>query len=210
MAPGIRDFSVSIPEGFYPMLLDDEVASEDWARDVVARAEADLGSADHEGAVEAELAELRLRLLAQLNPYLTAAVYLRPEHFLSVGAVMTFQVAEVEADQDAAWFLREARELAGDPDSDGTTILFDGWEHVIPSGRLAGIHQVVEYLDDPAEPGDAPEEGWVEARTVFGVFPPGADEMVHFTFTTADLNAFGDMPAETESIVASLSIELEQ
>jgi hypothetical protein len=34
--------------------------------------------------------------------------------------------------------------------------------------------------------------------------------MVHFTFTTADLNAFGDMPAETESIVASLSIELEQ
>ncbi|WP_158865639.1 hypothetical protein [Leifsonia sp. AG29] len=206
MAPtGIRDFSVSIPEGFYPMLLDEEVTSEDWARDVVRRASDELGGSDPDGTLEGELADLRLRLLAQLNPYLSAAVYLRPQGFLSVGAVMTLQLAAIEPHHDAAWFLTEARELAADPDSEGHTLLFDGWRHEIAGGPLAGVHQVVEYLDDP----DAGSEGWVEARTVFGVFPPGADEMVHVTFTTADLAAFGDMPAETESIVATLRVELE-
>jgi len=200
---GIADLTVSVPDGFYPVRLDEDIESEDWAREVVARAEADSGAMDHEDSLRDELFDLRIRLLAQLNPYLTAAVYIRREQFLSLGALMTFQVVEVEPEHDAAWFEREAREIASSEESEGHTILFDTWQHPAPAGTVAGVHQVVEYL----APGV--EDGWIEARTVFGVFPPGSNEIVHFTFTTADLAAFGDMPAETESIVASLSIELE-
>ena len=201
-AIGISDLTVSVPDGFYSVRLDEDIDSEEWAREVVAEAETQSGAVDHEDALRDELFDLRIRLLAQLNPFLTAAVYLRREQFLSLGALMMFQVVEVEPENDPAWFVREAREIASSEDAEGHTILFDTWQHPAPAGTVAGVHQVVEYL----APGI--EEGWVEARTVFGVFPPGSTEMVHFTFTTADLAAFGDMPAETESIVASLSIEL--
>jgi hypothetical protein len=202
-AIGIADLTVSVPDGFYPMRLDEDIDSEVWAQEVVTHAEAESGAVDHEDALRDELFDLRIRLLAQLNPYLTAAVYVRREQFLSLGALMTFQVVEVEPEHDPAWFEREARAIASSEDAEGHTILFDTWQHPAPAGTVAGVHQVVEYL----APGV--EDGWIEARTVFGVFPPGSHEMVHFTFTTADLATFGDMPAETESIVASLSIELE-
>jgi hypothetical protein len=201
-AIGISDLTVTVPDGFYSVRLDEDIDSEEWAREVVAEAEAESSAVDHEDALRDELFDLRIRLLAQLNPFLTAAVYLRREQFLSLGALMMFEVVEVEPENDPAWFVREAREIASSEDAEGHTILFDTWQHPAPAGTVAGVHQVVEYL----APGI--EEGWVEARTVFGVFPPGSTEIVHFTFTTADLAAFGDMPAETESIVASLSIEL--
>jgi hypothetical protein len=198
----IRDLKIMIPERFYPVRLDEDIDSDQWAHEVVAQVAREHGSEDHENSVVAELEELRIRLLATLNPLLTAAVYIRPEQFMSVGALLTFQIAGIEPGQDAAWFEAEARALTSQAAPEAHTVGFDTWQEDIPAGALVGVHQVLEYLAPDLD------TGWVEARTVFGVFPRNATEMVQFSFTTADLAAFGDMRVETQQIVSSLELSL--
>jgi len=198
----ILDLRIQISDGFYPVRLDEDLESDAWAREVVADVAAQSGSVDHEDSLVGELEDLRIRLLAQLNPYLTAAVSVRPEDFMSLGVLLTFQVVDVEPDQGPDWYEENARALveAGTPDA--LTLRLNTWQGEIPAGRFVGVHQVSQYL----VPGDEP--GWVESRTMFGVFPPNSNEMVQFTFTTADLATFVDMPAETQEIVSSLELDL--
>jgi len=198
----IVDLRIQIPERFYPVRLDEDIDSDEWAASVVAAVAEDFDSVDHEGSLSGELEDLRVRLLAGLNGYLTAAVYVRPERFMSLGCLLTFQIVETDAGQDPDWFEATARSLVAEQEPGARTIGFDAWRATIDAGRLVGIHQVIEYT----EPGV--EFGWVEARTIFGVFPPGSGDMVQLTFTTSDLAAFGDMRVETQGIVESLEVEI--
>ena len=200
----ILDLRIQISSGFYPVLLNEEVGSAEWARDVVALVASETSAVDHEDSLVTELEDLRIRLLSQLNPYLTAAVSVRPEKIMSLGALLTFEIVDTEPGQGPDWYEEHAKTLVAQPSPEAFTISMNTWRAEITAGDLVGVHQVVEYRqqDDDA--------GWVEARTVFGVFPPHAAEMVQFTFTTADLNTFGDMRVETQAIVASLELELGQ
>ncbi|WP_394770566.1 hypothetical protein [Lacisediminihabitans sp.] len=198
----IVDLRIQIPERFYPVRLDEDIDSDEWAASVVAAVAADFDSVDHEDSLVGELEDLRIRLLAGLNGYLTAAVYVRPERFMSLGCLLTFQIVEIEAGQDPDWFEATARELVAEEAPGARTIGFEAWRSTIAAGELVGIHQVIEYT----EPGV--EFGWVEARTVFGVFPEGSGDIVQLIFTTSDLAAFGDMRVETQAIVESLEVEI--
>lgn len=198
----ILDLRIQIPDGFYPVRLDEELESDVWAREVVADVAAQTGSVDHEDSLVGELGDLRIRLLAELNPYLTAAVSVRPEDFMSLGVLLTFQVVETEPSQGPEWYEANARALVEQGASDSLTLRLDTWQGEIPAGRFVGVHQVSQYL----APGDEP--GWVESRTMFGVFPPHGAEMVQFTFTTADLATFADMPGVTQEIVSSLELDM--
>lgn len=198
----ILDLRIQISDGFHPVRLDEDIDSSVWARRVVAEVTAETGAVDREGSFAGELEELRIRLLAQLNPYLTAAVYIRPDEFMSLGLLLTFQVVEMEPEQGPDWYEETARALTEQNAPDAFTLNFDTWQGDLPAGRFVGAHQVTEY----SALGE--ESGWVEARTMFGVFPPNSTEMVQFTFTTADLATFGDMRAETQLIVASLELDL--
>ncbi|QYF72693.1 hypothetical protein [Cryobacterium sp. PAMC25264] len=198
----ILDLRIQISDGFHPVRLEEDIDSATWAREVVAEVTAQTGSLDHEDSMLGQLEELRIRLLAQLNPYLTAAVHIRPEEFMSLGLLLTFQVVEMEPEQGPDWYEQTARELAAETAADAFTLNFETWQGELPAGRFVGAHQVTEYF----AAGD--EIGWVEARTMFGVFPPNSTEMVQFTFTSADLATFGDMRAETQLIVGSLELDL--
>lgn len=198
----ILDLRIQISEGFYPVLLNEDLDSEVWARDVVTAVAAQTGSRDHEDSMLGELTDLRIRLLAQLDPYLTAAVYVRPQRFMSLGVLLTFEIMEMEPGQGPDWYENNARTLIAETAGNVLTISADTWQGEVPAGRFVGAHQVSEYAAVDEEP------GWVEARTIFAVFPPNSLEMVLFTFTTADLATFGDMPAETQLIVESLELDL--
>jgi hypothetical protein len=182
--------------------LDDDIDSATWAREVVTEVSSQTGSVDDNDSVLAQLEELRIRLLAQLNPFLTAAVHIRSQDVMSLGLLLTFQVVEMEPEQGPDWYEKTARELSEDSAPDAFTLNFETWQGELPAGRFVGAHQVTEYF------GSGDEMGWVEARTMFGVFPPNSTEMVQFTFTTADLATFGDMRAETQLIVSSLELDL--
>ena len=198
----ILDLRIQISDGFYPVRLDEDLDSDEWAREVVADVATQTGSVDREDSLVSELEDLRIRLLAQLNPYLTAAVYVRPEVFMSLGVLLTFQVVGTEPGQGPDWYEENARALIAQAAPDSSTLKLDTWQGDLPAGRFVGVHQVSQYF-----PVDE-ESGWVESRTMFGVFPPNANEMVQFTFTTADLATFGDMPAETQEIVKSLELDM--
>ncbi len=198
----ILDLKIQISDGFHPVRLDEDIDSDVWARAVVAEVTAETGSVDHEGSCAGELEELRIRLLSQLNPYLTAAVYIRPQDFMSLGLLLTFEVVELEPGQGPDWYEQTAHALTAQTAPDAFTLNFDTWRGDLPAGRFVGAHQVTEY----SAPGE--QNGWVEARTMFGVFPPNSTEMVQFTFTSADLASFGDMRNETQLIVASLELDL--
>lgn len=198
----ILDLRIQISDGFYPVRLDEDLDSDLWAREVVADVAAQTGSVDREDSLVTELEDLRIRLLAQLNPFLTAAVHVRPEVFMSLGVLLTFQVVETEPGQGADWYEANARTLVEQSAPDSSTLRLDTWQGDFPAGRFVGVHQVSQYFPLEAE------SGWVESRTMFGVFPPNANEMVQFTFTTADLATFGDMPAETQEIVKSLELDM--
>lgn len=198
----ILDLRIQISDGFHPVRLDDDIDSATWAREVVAEVASQTGSVDDNDSVLAQLEELRIRLLAQLNPFLTAAVHIRSQDVMSLGLLLTFQVVEMEPEQGPDWYEKTARELSEDSAPDAFTLNFETWRGELPAGRFVGAHQVTEYF------GSGDEMGWVEARTMFGVFPPNSTEMVQFTFTTADLATFGDMRAETQLIVSSLELDL--
>ncbi|WP_120339350.1 hypothetical protein [Cryobacterium soli] len=198
----ILDLRIQISDGFHPVRLDDDIDSATWAREVVTEVSSQTGSVDDNDSVLAQLEELRIRLLAQLNPFLTAAVHIRSQDVMSLGLLLTFQVVEMEPEQGPDWYEKTARELSEDSAPDAFTLNFETWQGELPAGRFVGAHQVTEYF------GSGDEMGWVEARTMFGVFPPNSTEMVQFTFTTADLATFGDMRAETQLIVSSLELDL--
>jgi hypothetical protein len=50
--------------------------------------------------------------------------------------------------------------------------------------------------------------GQVEDRTIFGLFPPEATEMIRMEFRVSDLGTYDDMPARTGEIARSARVVL--
>ncbi|GAB3411442.1 hypothetical protein GCM10027515_33010 [Schumannella luteola] len=200
----IADLRIGIPQDFYAVRLDEaQLDSASWANTVIAEASEDSPGAALGPGLADELADLRRRLLGQLNPWQVAAVHLRAAPDLIVAGYLTFQILDIDEGQDAAWFAAEAQRLSEAADqTEVRSLLFESWVGDLPAGPFAGVHQVFEQLGDE-------RDGWVEGRTVFGVFPPNATQMVQIIVTVEDLAAFPDMPADTQRIAETLEVDLE-
>jgi hypothetical protein len=223
--PGIAAWSIDLPDGWFgiPLLTDEQLDDDgerEWIRGVVddvLSAAADAGSS---AGIADELRHLRQGLLSREDPWLRAAVTIRPEFELTVGCLLIGSQASLDADDDAdvfaamledgfrhpgrgirthAWRTwRERVELKGDDETAG---LDD------PSGSIAaeivGSYQRFEARN----PGG--RGGRIQDRTFFGVFPDGASEMIRLEFSVSDLAAFREIVDETTAIARTIRVQVE-
>lgn len=199
-----HDFDV--PVNFYPIPLVAAASLDStvWAQSVVDDVGAAAINPGVPGVLVKELAELRTRLLGQRNPWLTAAVSIRPEAVLSIGCVLQSQQLAMDPDDGPDAFEQVIR--------DGSTAMRPGvrsrdlevWRDTIPAGELVGVFQRMEFIELHEM------LGGVSERTVFGIFPKDSSDMIQMTFTSEDFGAFADIRAETQEIVATLRVETGQ
>ncbi|MGO4691333.1 hypothetical protein [Glaciibacter sp. 2TAF33] len=208
MTAGIRsveiiDYDFDVPADFYPVQLDaaEDIDSTRWALGVVDDVALNAPASGDVGDIALQLAELRTRLLGQQNPWLSAVVSVRPEKYLTIGALLMVQQLAMDEDDGPDGFEQLARQESERmrPGARSRDLVI--WRDEIPAGEVVGLYQRVEFTA-PGQP-----EGRLSERTMFGVFPPGSTDMLQFTFTCDDFGAFGDMRAESQAIVATLSVK---
>jgi hypothetical protein len=209
MTRGIRsleivDYDFEVPVDYYPIPLhdDDPVDSTVWAQSVVQDVATVADDPGLPGSIVNDLAQVRVRLLGERNPRLVAAVSVRPENYLSIGALVTVQQLTMQDDDDGPeTFEMLARGESTRMSPGARSRELELWRSEIPAGQLVGLYQRIEFID----PGDT--DGRLSQRTVFAVFPPRSRDMVQFTFTCEDFGAFSNMRQQTQAIVSSLSVE---
>jgi hypothetical protein len=208
MTAGIRsveitDYDFDVPADFYTVPLDaaEDVDSAQWARGVADDVAVNAADAGDPGDIVVQLAALRTQLLGQRNPWLTAAVSVRPESYLTIGALLVVQQLVMDEDDGADGFEQLARQESGRMRPGARSRDLTIWRDEISAGELVGLYQRIEFTE-LGQP-----EGRLSERTMFGVFPPGSTDMLQFTFTCDDFAAFSDMRAETQAIVATLSVK---
>jgi hypothetical protein len=199
----IIDYDFDVPTDFYPVPLDaaEDVDSTRWALGVVDDVALTAANPGNPGDIVEELVELRTRLLGLQNPWLTAAVSVRPEKYLTIGALLMVQQLAMDDDDGPDGFEQLARQESERMRPGARSRDLTIWRDEIPAGELVGLYQRIEFTE-PGQP-----EGQLSERTMFGVFPTGSSDMLQFTFTSDDFAAFGDMRAETQAIVATLSVK---
>ncbi|MFC5928121.1 hypothetical protein D6T64_10460 [Cryobacterium melibiosiphilum] len=192
-------FDIDLPEGWYPMPLRAEPSADAWPADFAER----LASEPAAGArLREQLAALQLRLRSMGDPYLTAAVYIPAPESGQASCVLGFKALpltevgspnefQASLENDAAVQLpgRRVRDVLA-------------WAGDTALGPLVGANNLIEHRN----PGDA--EGAIEERTIFGLYPVGAAQMVQFIFSTHDLAAFENMSQQTQDLVQTLQVTL--
>ncbi|MFM9919050.1 hypothetical protein [Lacisediminihabitans sp. H27-G8] len=156
------------------------------------------------GDIVDQLAELRRRLLSEDNSWLTALVSLRPELEITIGCLMQVQQFPLDDDDSPDTFEVMLKDGTASPARGTRTRVAETWRTEAMIGEVVGLF----HRFDLRELGD--EEGRLEQRTIFGVFPPKSSDMVRFIFTVSDLAAFDDMPKDTQAIVETLRVTLEE
>jgi hypothetical protein len=194
----IIEFGVKAPDSWYPIPLDDRSEKSAWAHDLAGS----IASGDEAARVTARIDDIRYRLTMQGNPFLSAAVYLPRAASGLVDCVLTYQLSDLDEGGSPESFIADAEAQRGRREPGFSVRDVTTWRRAIPAGELAGARTLNAYQELGAE------TGWVEERTVFAVFPPGALQSVQFSFTTSMLDAFVDMPAETEAVVETLTVRL--
>jgi hypothetical protein len=195
----IVSYGLVAPEDWHPVPLDSRSATTPWARELVTSL---APEGEFRDEATAQLDDLRLRLVMQNDPYFSAAVFLPRVDRGIIDALMTYRPIEREGDDSPAAFLREA-ETQRNRREPGLVIRdVSTWQETIAAGEVAGMRTVNSYRELGAE------FGWVEERTVFGVYPPNANQSIVITFTTSLMDTFADMRAETFEIVKTLTVDL--
>ncbi len=199
-------FDFDVPPAFYPVPLhgDQEIDSVTWARSVIDDVVSGAESPGAIGDIVDQLAELRRRLLSEDNPWLTALVSLRPELEITIGCLVQVQQFPLDDDDSPDTFEVMLKDGTASPARGTRTRVAETWRTEAMIGEVVGLF----HRFDLRELGD--EEGRLEQRTIFGVFPPKSSDMVRFIFTVSDLAAFDDMPKDTQAIVETLRVTLEE
>ncbi|TPW75031.1 hypothetical protein [Schumannella soli] len=195
----IVDYDLGFAEGWLALPLG-ETAGADGAG---ARLTAELGvEGPAAESLRSQLDELQRELQSIDDPGMTAVVWAPYPETGTIACSLTFRLAEIGRDDTAEVFAAEMEQDAGAAD-DGYQFAEVGvWQHDIPAGRMVGARQLI--LD-----GDA-ETGRVVDRVLYGVFVPGARQMVQLIFTAAGVGSFEDIAAETQEIVATLRVRTEE
>ncbi|TPW72258.1 hypothetical protein [Schumannella sp. 10F1B-5-1] len=198
----IASYSCDIPGGWWQIPLEgaDDVDSRTWANRVVAEVEEQAEQVGEIGGFADQLVELRRRLLA--DGVATAVVSVRPEFEVSIGCLLTIDQFAMDADDGPEVFAAMLQQGAETMAPGNRNHVAEVWSERQDDRTVVGLYQRLDIasLDD--------DLATLEERTMFGVFPDAAVDMVRLTFTVADLGVFDDMRAETGAIVRSLTTEL--
>ncbi len=199
-------YDFDVPDDYFPIPLvrERDVDSRRWARGVVDEVLASNEDPGAVGDIVDDLVELRRRLLVEEDPWLTALVSVRPEVELSIGCLVLAEQFSMEPDDGPDSFEALLTEAAGSMGPGARSRSFTTWRAECPAGQIVGSFQRVDLM----ELGEA--EGYLEHRTIFGVFPPRSRDMIRFVFTVADLGTYLDMPAETQAIVETVRVRTEE
>lgn len=202
----IANWTIDLPAGWFPVPMDDldAHAQSQWIDEVVAQTREMAVEPGSPTALRAELAERRSDLLAQQSPWLNAAVLVRPEHVMSIGCILLTSVLGLDADDNPDAFQALLEEGFAHPGRGVRSHSSTVWQEQVDAGGLVGSYQRFEVV----ELGEG--IGIVEDRTVFGLFPAHASEMIRLEFRTADLGTFADMIEETLGLVRTTRVALEE
>jgi hypothetical protein len=202
---GIADWTLDLPAGWFrvPMAELDAHAQSGWIDGVVQEVQETAVEPGSPSALRAQLAQLRADLVARRDPWLNAAVLIRPESLMSIGCLLLTSVLALEGDDGPEAFRALLEEGFAHPGpgvrSHGSSV----WQDRVDAGELVGAYQRFESVDY------GQGIGVVEDRTIFGVFPAGSTEMIQAEFRAADLGTFADMIEETSALVRTVRIAME-
>ena len=206
----VAAYDIKVPLNFFaiPLIGDEEIDSARWARTVVDEVVAGLDASagefgTEEGDILAQLIELRRRLLAGQNAQLTAAVSIRPEGMMTIGCLLTTEQFSMDADDGPDTFEQMLTAGVCQLRPGARTRVAETWRSSTEVGEIVGLFHRIDFI----ELGE--EEGTLEQRTIFGVFPPRSRDMIRFIFTVADFATFADMAVDTQAIVETLEVTLQ-
>ena len=200
----VVDWTIDLSPGWFMMPLDELSPAEqsEWIDEVIAELRETAVEPGSPTALRSELAELRADLRRQQNPWLNAAVLIRPETVMTVGCLLLTSIIELEEGEGPDAFEAGVEEAFAHPARGTRTHSSRVWRERVDAGELVGSFQRFEIVDY----GEG--IGTVEDRTVFGVFPENCIELIRLEFRTWDLAAFADFIDETSVIARSARVAL--
>lgn len=199
----ILRYDFDVPARFYtvPLSPDEALGSAAWAQSITDDVLSGATEPGEPGDIVDQLVDLRTRLIGRGNPWLTAAVSVRPEHFLSIGALVLAEQLTMDADDGPDAFERLVREQATRMRPGARSRELQVWRHATSVGEVVGMFQRVDLTELDSE------TGRLSQRTLFGIFPDESQDMIQLTFTTEDFGEYADMRAETQAVVDTLSVK---
>jgi hypothetical protein len=205
-ARGIATWTIDLPAGWFtvPMGELDAHAQTEWIDGVVAQVEEMAVEPGSPSALRAQLGQMRGDLIARRNPWLNAAVLVRPESLMSIGCLLTTSVLGLEAGDGPDAFATLLERGFAEPDRGTRSHDASVWRERIGVGELVGAYQRFDTVDY----GEG--VGMVEDRTIFGIFPDDSVDMVQLEFRAADLGTYRDMIEETSALVRTARVTLEE
>ena len=202
----IATWTLDLPPGWFAVPLGelDAHGQAQWIDEVVAQVRETAEEPGSPTALREELAQLRGELLAQQNPWLNAAVSIRPETVMTIGCVLLTSLIGLEPDEGPDAFEAVLEEGFATPRRGVRSHVSRVWRDGTTTGAMVGGFQRFETVDLGAG------IGTVEDRTIFGVFPEGSREMIRLEFRTAELALFEDMPEETAALARTARVVLQE
>jgi hypothetical protein len=135
---------------------------------------------------------------------MTAAVWVPDPESGYVTSAIGFALAPRAEDETPERILLDFESDRG-REMDGTTFIeVETWRGDIAAGPFVAVRNLLSHLEDDGA------EGWIEERTIFAILPPGANQIVQVFFSAESIGSFWNMPAQTQQIVATLTVQLEQ
>ena len=216
--PGIAGWSIDLPDGWFEVPLEASSAAEagstavsagiddvehEWIRAVIDGAREAAVEPGSSTGLGTELRHVRQGLLSRADPWLRAAVSIRPEFEMTIGCLLIGSQAGLDPDDDADAFALLLEEGYRHPGRGIRTHGWRTWRERLDAAEIVGSYQRFETRDPGVE------GGRIEDRTFFGIFPDGAMEMIRLEFTVSDLAAFRDIVDETAAIVRTVRFALE-
>ncbi|MCX7523199.1 hypothetical protein OSC27_13050 [Microbacterium sp. STN6] len=196
----VSSFQIRLPAHWYPVPLGDGDEAHTWATDLSSRLTADTAAS---AALRERMSALQARLQRAGDITATAAVYVPWPQLGEISCALAFELTALEVFESPEGMQQSLNDEAAEWQPGMVFRANRTWLRPVDAGQLVGSESLISHR----EPG-APDEH-VEQRTVFGVFPPSAAQLVQFVFSTQNLNAFDDMAEATEQLVASLEVTLE-
>lgn len=197
-------FDFDVPSNYFAIPLEPGMDSASWAHGVVDEVVASVETPGERGDIVEELTELRRRLLATEDPWLTSLVSIRSEDQLSIGCLVSAEQFAMDADDGPDAFEAMLHEGTRQLGPGQRTRTAETWRSHSDIGDIVGMF----HRYDVREVGEP--EVRIEQRTIFGVFPDRSSDMIRLVFAVADLGTFQDMPRDTQAIVEKLRVRTEE
>ena len=200
----IADWTLDLPAGWF-MVPTEELEAHgvsQWIDDIVGAVREMAVQPGSPTQLRGQLTRLRADLVSQQSPWLSAAVSIRPDDVMSVGCVLLTSVLGLDPDDGPDAFQALLEEGFAHPARGTRNHTSRTWRDRIDAGELVGSYQRFEIV----ELGEG--IGTVEDRTIYGVFPDDATEMIRIEFRTADLGAFDDIIDATSELVRTTRVSL--